>query len=120
MRRLSLCLAAAVGALVLAPAALADGPLFVTQGGAGVATRDGAFHYVAVPDGTSGTLVEKIEVPKARSTRGSGSTARGGIQRSARERRSGRASPTTAARSCSPRPRGRTGRLAGSSSWTRG
>ena len=24
--------------------------------------RDGAFHYVAVPDGTSGTLVEKIEV----------------------------------------------------------
>lgn len=64
MRRLSLCLAAAVGALVLAPAALADGPLFVTQGGAGVATRDGAFHYVAVPDGTSGTLVEKIEVPQ--------------------------------------------------------
>ncbi len=62
MRRLSLCLAVAVAALVTAPAALADGPLFVTQGGAGVTTRDGAFRYVAVPDGTSGTLLEKIEV----------------------------------------------------------
>ncbi len=62
MPRLSLCLVAAVGALVTAPAALADGPLLVTQGGAGVATHDGAFHYVAVPNGTSGTLLEKIEV----------------------------------------------------------
>jgi hypothetical protein len=64
MRRLLLCLAVAAGVLAAAPAALADGPLFVTQGGAGVATRDGAFHYVAVPDGTRGTLVEKIEVPQ--------------------------------------------------------
>jgi hypothetical protein len=65
MRRLLLCLAvAAVGALAAAHVALADGPLFVTQGGAGVATRDGTFHYVAVPDGTRGTLLEKIEVPE--------------------------------------------------------
>jgi hypothetical protein len=61
MRGLSLCLAVAA-ALVLAPAAFADGPLLVSQGGAGVASRDGAFHYVAVPNGTSGTLLEKIEV----------------------------------------------------------
>jgi len=62
MRRLSLCLVAVVGALVAAPAALADGPLFVTQGGAGVATRDGAFHYVTVSAGSRRTLLEKIEV----------------------------------------------------------
>jgi hypothetical protein len=61
MRRLSLCLAAAVGALVLAPAALADGPVYVSQGGAGVATHDGAFHFVTVPNGTTGTLLEKID-----------------------------------------------------------
>ena len=64
MRRLLLCLAVAAGALVAAQAARADGPLFVTQGGAGVASRDGSFHYVAVPDGAGGTLVEKIEVPQ--------------------------------------------------------
>jgi hypothetical protein len=63
MRRLSFCLAAGVAALVLAPAAFADGgPFLVTQGGQGVATRDGAFHYVAVPDGTRTTLLEKLEV----------------------------------------------------------
>jgi MYXO-CTERM domain-containing protein len=61
MRRLSLCLAVVAGALAIAPAALADGVLFVTQGGAGVATGDGAFHYVAVPDASDGTLLEKIE-----------------------------------------------------------
>jgi hypothetical protein len=61
MRRLLLCLAVAVAALVAAPAALADGPLLVTQGGAGVASHDG-FHYVTVPNGTSGTIVEKIDV----------------------------------------------------------
>jgi hypothetical protein len=61
MRRLSLCLAVVSGALVIAPAALADGPQFVTQGGAGVATRDGKFHYVPVPEGTTGTLLEKID-----------------------------------------------------------
>jgi hypothetical protein len=62
MRRLSLCLLAAVGALAVAPAALADGPLFVMQGGAGVASRDGAFHYVPVSDGAAGTLLERIDV----------------------------------------------------------
>lgn len=62
MLRLSLCLAATVGALVLAPAALAaGGPLYVTQGGAGVASYDGAFHYVTVSYGTRGTLVERID-----------------------------------------------------------
>jgi hypothetical protein len=61
MRRLSLCLAAAVGALVLAPSAIADGPVYVTEGGTGVASHDGTFHYVAVPNGVSGTLLEKIE-----------------------------------------------------------
>lgn len=62
MRRLSLCLAAVVGAAVLAPAALADGPVYVSQGGVGVASHNGAFHYVAVPIGRNGTLLEKIEV----------------------------------------------------------
>src|SRR2546423_9958757 len=62
MRRLLLRLAAAAGALVLAPAALADGPLYVTQGGAGGAGHDGACHSVAVPNGPAGTLLEKIEV----------------------------------------------------------
>ena len=66
MRRLSLCLVAAVGALAAAPAAPADGPLFVIQGGAGVATRDGAFHYVTAYDGPGSTLLEKIEVAHAR------------------------------------------------------
>jgi hypothetical protein len=61
MRRLSLCLLAAVGALVLAPAAFADGPVAVSQGGTGVASHDGAFHYVTVPDGQSGTLLERID-----------------------------------------------------------
>jgi hypothetical protein len=61
MRRLSLCLAAVVGALVLAPTAFADGPVLVTQGGAGVASHDGAFHYVAVPNGVGGTLLEKVQ-----------------------------------------------------------
>jgi MYXO-CTERM domain-containing protein len=62
MRRLSICLAAAVAALVLAPTALADGPVYVSQGGPGVASHDGAFHYVALPLRTGGTLLEKIEV----------------------------------------------------------
>jgi hypothetical protein len=60
MRRLSLCVLATVAALVAAPAALGDGPLYVSQGGAGVATSDGAFHFVTVPNGPSGTLLEKI------------------------------------------------------------
>jgi hypothetical protein len=62
MRRLALCLAVVVGAVVAAPTALADGPLFVTEGGAGVATPDGAFRYVAVPAGKNKTALEKIEV----------------------------------------------------------
>jgi hypothetical protein len=62
MRRLLLCLAVAAGALVVAPAAFGDGPLIVTQGGPGVATRDRAFHYVAVPEGKTGTLLETIDV----------------------------------------------------------
>jgi hypothetical protein len=63
MRRLALCLALAVAALVFVPTAFADGgPFLVTQGGQGVATRDGAFHYVAVPDGAHSTLLEKLEV----------------------------------------------------------
>jgi hypothetical protein len=60
MRRLSLCLTAAVAALVFVPTAFADGPVFVTQGGAGVPTQDGAFHYVAVPGGTGATVLEEI------------------------------------------------------------
>jgi MYXO-CTERM domain-containing protein len=63
MRRLSLCVVVAVGALVTASAALADGgPLTVIQGGDGVASHaHPALHYVAVPDGTNGTLVEAID-----------------------------------------------------------
>jgi hypothetical protein len=60
MRRLAFCLAVAVTALVAARAALADGPIYVSQGGGGVASRDGAFHYVAVPNGAGGTLLVKI------------------------------------------------------------
>ena len=63
MRRLALCLAVVVAALVVVPAAVADGPPpLVVPGGAGVATRDGAFHYVAVPDGSRSTLLENVEV----------------------------------------------------------
>jgi hypothetical protein len=62
MRRLALCLAVAIAALVSASPALADGPIYVGQGGAGVASHDGAFHYVTVPNGTNGTLLEKIDV----------------------------------------------------------
>jgi hypothetical protein len=60
MRRLSLCLAAAVAALVLAPAAFADGPIYVAQGGSGVTSHNGAYHYVALPNGTGGTLLVKV------------------------------------------------------------
>jgi hypothetical protein len=62
MRRLLLCLVVAAGALATAPSAFADGPLLVTQGGAGVSSHDGKFHYVTVPDGTRRTVLEKIEV----------------------------------------------------------
>ena len=59
MRRLALCLAVAVAALVAAPAALADGPMFVTQDGAGVA--HGSLRYVAV-NTTSGRGTDLVEV----------------------------------------------------------
>lgn len=61
MRRLSFSLA--VVALVLAPAALADGPPpVVTQGGTGVASHTNAgIHYVAVSDRTGGTLLEAVD-----------------------------------------------------------
>lgn len=62
MRRLVLCLASVVGALVSASAAAAaGGPLYTVYGGAGVASHDGALHYVAVPD-RKGTLLERIDV----------------------------------------------------------
>jgi hypothetical protein len=63
MRRFVLCLVVVVGALVAAPTALADGPVYVTQSGSGVASHDGTFHYVTVPDGKAGTLLEKVFVP---------------------------------------------------------
>jgi hypothetical protein len=63
MRRLALCLATAVVALVFVPTALADGgPFFVTQGGAGVANHDGRFHYVTVSNGARTTILEKVQV----------------------------------------------------------
>jgi hypothetical protein len=63
MRRLALCLTAALGAVVFAPVALGDGgPFLVIQGGTGVASHDGTLHYVAVYDGRGGTLVESIDV----------------------------------------------------------
>jgi hypothetical protein len=60
MRRLSLCLAVAVTALAVAPSAFADGPIYVTQGGAGVTSQNGAFHYVALSNGTGATLLVKV------------------------------------------------------------
>ena len=66
MRRLLLCLAvAAAVAGIAAPAALADGISIVSQGGMGVATRDGATHYVAVYAGPRRTVLEKVQVAKA-------------------------------------------------------
>jgi hypothetical protein len=67
MRRLSLCLAVAVAALVAAPVALADGPLYTIQGGVGVASHaHPSLHYVAVADGVGGTLLERIDVAHGR------------------------------------------------------
>ncbi len=63
MRGFLLCLAVAVAALVAASAASADGgPMLVSQGGIGVAspTHPG-LHYVTVPDGARGTLLETID-----------------------------------------------------------
>jgi hypothetical protein len=65
MRRLALCLIVAAATLVVAPRTLAAGPSYVLQGGLGAATRDGAFHYVAVSDGARRTLLEKVEVANA-------------------------------------------------------
>jgi hypothetical protein len=63
MRRLALCLAVVVVALVVAPVALADGgPIFATQGGTGVASAVSGLHYVAVSDRAHGTLLETVDV----------------------------------------------------------
>jgi hypothetical protein len=63
MRRFALCLVVAVGGLVIAPAALADGgPFLVSQGGAGVANHDGRFHYVAISSGNTSTILERLQV----------------------------------------------------------
>ena len=62
MRRLSLCIAIAAAALVVAPSALADGPLGVIQGGSGVSSHARPnLHYVAIAD-RYGTLLETINV----------------------------------------------------------
>ena len=62
MRRLSLCLVVAAAGLATAPNALADGgPIFATQGGAGVASHaHPGIHYVALPDERGGTLLETL------------------------------------------------------------
>ena len=60
MRRLTLCIALAVAALVVAPAAFADGPIYVTQSGGGVTSQNGAYHYVAVANGKDATLLLKV------------------------------------------------------------
>jgi hypothetical protein len=63
MRRLALCLVVALGGLVTAPTALADGgPFLVSQGGAGVANHDGRFHYVAISSGNTSTILERLQV----------------------------------------------------------
>jgi hypothetical protein len=59
MRRLALWIAVVVAALVAAPAALADGPMFVTQDGTGVV--HGSLRYVAV-NTTSGRGTDLVEV----------------------------------------------------------
>ena len=60
MRRLALCLAVAVAALAIVPSAIADGPIYVAQGGAGVESRNGALHYVALSNGKGATLLVKV------------------------------------------------------------
>jgi hypothetical protein len=59
MRRLTLCLAVAGAALAAAPTAHADGPMFVTQDGTGVA--HGSLRYVAV-NTTTGRGTDLVEV----------------------------------------------------------
>jgi hypothetical protein len=61
MRRLSLSLALAVVALAAAPAALADGPSYVVQGGVGAGTPGSAVHWVTVSDGNRRTLLERLQ-----------------------------------------------------------
>jgi hypothetical protein len=60
MLRVLLCLAVAAAALGVAPSAFADGPIYVSQGGAGVTSRNGAYHYVALPSGTGATLLVRV------------------------------------------------------------
>jgi MYXO-CTERM domain-containing protein len=68
MRRLLLWLgAAAVAGLLAVPAAAADGPLYVVQGGGGVASHSHpGLHYVTISDGASGTLLETIDAAHGR------------------------------------------------------
>ena len=107
MRRLLLCLVAVLGAVVVSPAALADGgPFFVTQGGAGVATHDGRFHYVAVSNGSRSTILEKVQVAGGQVNSWFRSRARGGRRSSEPPFSPGRVCLGTGARSCSPRRRG--------------
>jgi hypothetical protein len=62
MRRLVVCLAAAVAGLVFVSVTLADGqPIPVMQGGTGVASQVNGLHYVAVSDRAHGTLLETFE-----------------------------------------------------------
>jgi hypothetical protein len=52
---------AALATLALAPLALADGPGYISQGGAGVLAPDGKTRYVAVPAGNA-TAIERVRV----------------------------------------------------------
>jgi hypothetical protein len=117
MRRPSFCLAAVVGALVFAPGALAAGPSFVSQGGAGVASPDGRFHYVTVSDGSRATLLEKVAVPQGEVIYWIRLEGSWGLRSSDPEDSRDRGSRMTVARSCSRRRLGRRMRpRAGSSS----
>src|SRR5579864_7417991 len=60
MARLVLSIAVAVAALAVAPSAFADGPIYVTQSGGGVTSQNGAYHYVAIPNGKGATQILKI------------------------------------------------------------
>ena len=54
-------LALILAALAAAPAALADGPpQYAALGGSGVASPNGAVHYVAVPAGSNRTMLETV------------------------------------------------------------
>jgi hypothetical protein len=60
MLRLTVCFTVAVAALVVVPAAFADGPIYVTQSGGGVTSQNGSYHYVAIANGKGATQLLKI------------------------------------------------------------